>query len=269
MSTNPYITTNEDLIIKEPGHIPTKAYILRIQNPLSLERGANCAKSCENVGLPYEYFEGYQGIKGKKLWDKLELNMKVSWGHAVGAECCYAGHIEIWKKIRDNKECAIVLEHDFYMRYPVNLEIPDGVICNLGYKVVDKDDYDHVTAGPPQHVRKIIQFSGSHAYAITWKTADMLIKELENHGLRCDIDTAMFLRWQCKGREWGFHDPPPKINSGIPLAVVEPSAGVCWTVDEKSTIRYGTGVHNIYPLPSFAKFWNKRTGKLQPIPPKK
>ena len=39
--------------------IPTKAYILRIDTDISREYAKLCAESCDRVGLPWEYFEGY------------------------------------------------------------------------------------------------------------------------------------------------------------------------------------------------------------------
>jgi len=58
--------------------IPTKAYILRIDNPVSIEYSETCARSCEEVGLPYEFFEGYQGLDQRTLWKNLPLQFEIN-----------------------------------------------------------------------------------------------------------------------------------------------------------------------------------------------
>ena len=42
----------------------TKAYILKIDDPVSHEYAKVCAESCTSVGLPFEYFMGYQNQTG-------------------------------------------------------------------------------------------------------------------------------------------------------------------------------------------------------------
>jgi GR25 family glycosyltransferase involved in LPS biosynthesis/2-polyprenyl-3-methyl-5-hydroxy-6-metoxy-1,4-benzoquinol methylase len=263
--------TKEDS--KNEGEMfPRKAYILYIDRSLSLERATNCAKSCENVGMKYELFKGYQDNRGKELWDKVRndigLDFKVTWNGTKGEECCYASHISMWAKIRDNKECAIIMEHDFYLYHPVNIAIPDLTICNMGYKVVDKNDYNYQIAGPPTKMRKILQQAGSHGYAITWKTADFLLKEIEKRGVKLSIDQSIFMRYAAYNQklEWGLRENPPHMESGVPLTILDPIAGVAWTVNDDSTVERlpnSNSVKNINPIKSFNDNWNQRTSFKQ------
>ena len=43
---------------------PTKAYILKIDTPISNEYAEICANSCKAINLKYEFFNGYTNQTG-------------------------------------------------------------------------------------------------------------------------------------------------------------------------------------------------------------
>ena len=76
--------------------IPTKAYIIRITDPISQEYAKTAAESCERIGIQYEFFEGVE---------KSETQTDL-------ALCASLSHANLWKLIYERKECVIILEHD-------------------------------------------------------------------------------------------------------------------------------------------------------------
>lgn len=206
--------------------IPSKAYIIRISDPISQEYAATCAQSCIDNNIPYEFFEGVEGKSNYVAW--LESGIKIRQGsmdhrkNCTGADpaaCCSVSHALIWKRIYENDECAIILEHDALMLHPVNIDLPDNRIVVLGYKLTHTHRYNHKQAGPPKIIRDIHYHHGAHAYAITAKTAGLLLKELEERGGGGPIDNRFFLR---------------ERTTSIPLAIADPTPAIGWL--RKSTI---------------------------------
>jgi len=213
--------------------IPSKAYILRINTDISKQYAKTASDSCEEVGLPWEYFEGYTVDDIKKMNIPKDFPVKgnkINFNGKGGA--CTAGHIHIWKMIADNNECAVILEHDALMLHKPEIEIPDNMIVALGYKVKDPDNYDHKKAGAPTKIENRAKHGGAHAYAINHITAKSLIKSIEKNGTRGMVDNAYFLR----------NSRPENIKLGIS----EPTCAIGWL--RNSTIWPKSAVDNYRPL---------------------
>ena len=222
-----------------------KAYILKIDDPISREYAQVCAESCTKVGLPYEYFMGYQnqtgasalaqtGIKTKFANTRMEYLENPGSGHK--AMCCSAGHYSIWKKIAEGPdEAAVILEHDAIMLHQITIDIPDNKIVVLGYKVQDPSRYDHVKAGPPTELIDITGHEGAHAYAMTKTTAKFLIDEIESKGIKSAVDNDYFIRGQRR--------------TTIPLAIASPTPALGWL--RESTIWGQSAARNYDFIPSF------------------
>jgi GR25 family glycosyltransferase involved in LPS biosynthesis len=210
---------------------PIKAYILRIStNPLSVEYAKMTSDSCDSVGLKWEYFEGYNNLSPDELWKNNTLGIKHFKKSMGSSEASIsAGHFKIWEKIRDNNETAIILEHDAIMLHPVDMDIPDNMIVNLGYKFEDISIYDHKKAGRPISIQKVRWHSGAHAYCINHITADSLIKELMSKGVGLPIDGFFFLRFQSE-----------VFRSDIPISILDPVAAIC--LIRKTTNTSNTGM---------------------------
>lgn len=94
------------------------------------------------------------------------------------------------------------------MLHPISIDIPDGKIVTMGYKLKAPAKYDHIKAGPPRIVRDIHYSHGAHAYTITPKTAAMLLAELEHVGGGGPIDNRFFLI---------------ERTTRVPLAILDPT----------------------------------------------
>ena len=226
-----------------------KAYILKIDTPISNEYALTCANSCDNVGLNWEYFEGYQDITGRAAW--CMTGIKMSYYEpplildqptmAQKANACSAGHGAIWKKIADGPdEVGIVLEHDAIMLQPINeLHIPDNLIVTLGYKLTDPERYDHKSAGKPRNLINITGHEGAHAYAMTKKTAKFLVEEIETRGTLGAVDNAYFIKQQRR--------------TAVPLAIASPTPALGWL--RQSTIWNESAARNYSFIPTFADYY--------------
>lgn len=225
-----------------------KAYILRINTPISQEYATHCAQSCDAVGLNWEYFDGWSDITGRAAWCQTGIKMKFyepplivdNMNSAQKANACSAGHGAIWKKIADgDDEIGIVLEHDAIMFYKPTITIPDGLLVVLGYKLADPTRYDHVSAGPPKDLISIDGHEGAHAYMMTKRTAQFLVKEIEEKGILGAVDNAYFIRQQRR--------------TAIPLAIMSPTPALGWL--RESTI-WGNSAHRNYEfISSFAEYY--------------
>ena len=221
-----------------------KAYILKIDTPISNEYAKHCAKSCDDVGLKWEYFNGFQNQTGKMAFNKLGIkNLPVEAyqfienpTQAQKAMCATAGHFGIWKAISEGPdEVAVILEHDAIMLQPITIDIPDNRIVVLGYKVLDPSKYNHIAAGTPKELIPLQGHEGAHAYAITKNTAKILIAELEKNGVRSAIDNDYFIYGQRR--------------TAVPLSIASPTPALGWL--RESTIWTHSATKNYQFIPSF------------------
>lgn len=197
--------------------IPQKAYIIRISTEISRSYANDAARSCEAIGLEYEFFEGFENLKSAEVWKKTNLVMPSLPNRFYSlstdkAACCTASHMVLWDKIYKQKECAIILEHDAIMLHKPTVSIPDDTIVVLGYKLKEPSSYDHSTAGPPSSVKFIPGHEGAHAYALNWKTADELLDELKRKGIPGPIDNTYFLKTRRTKTKLAIMDPTPAIG---------------------------------------------------------
>ena len=237
----------------------SKAFILRIDDKISHEYAKICSDSCDKVGMSWEYFNGYSKMSGKHAWALTGIKITKSEGRNIRlpstdniprietphagekAECCSAGHAAIWKKIAEsNLDYGVVLEHDALMFHNIDsLKIPDGCIVVLGYKTGDPNRYDHVLAGPPKELIGINGHEGAHAYAMTKRTAQFLIHEIETVGRLGCVDNSYFILRQRKTQ--------------VPLAIASPTPAIGWL--RESTI-WNSSANRNYPfIESFTKYY--------------
>lgn len=203
---------------------PSVAYILKTNNNISDTYARQAADSCNSVGLYWEYFVGYDHLPGGEAWSNTGIQ-NANWNESHiddvqkreknqstinGAACCSAGHAAIWKKVAEGKhDSVVILEHDAVMLHRIEVDVPDNFIVALGYRVANISDYDYKSAGAPTKITNIVCHKGSHAYAITKKTAQSLVKEIENKGILGVIDNAYFLRTRTTDMPIAIMDPTP------------------------------------------------------------
>lgn len=226
----------------------SKAYILKINTPISNQYAGVCADSCNKIGLKWEYYNGFQNMTGKMAFGKLGISGLPTepYQHianpqqAMKAMCATAGHFGIWKSIAEGTDdAAVILEHDAVMLHPVTIDIPDNTIVVLGYKLEDPTRYDYVSAGKPRELILIDGHEGAHAYAITKKTARFLISEIAEKGIRSAIDNDYFIRGQRR--------------TAIPLKIASPTPALGWL--RESTIWAKSVNRNYTFIPSFQQFY--------------
>lgn len=223
-----------------------KTYILRHDSPVSHEYAAVCAESCDKLGMEWEYFEGfckiyavdaYRSINLFQIDEYITSKIKIDDSRNKAA-LCTASHVAMWKKIAEEKETAIILEHDAIMLHKPKFIIPDNTIVTLGYKLRNPAAYDHVSAGAPHKITPINKFSGSHAYAITSETAETLINGIIKRKTAGCIDTHFF--------------GSSRFRNGVDLAIADPVCAIGWL--RESTIWYSSkdGITRLY-IESFRK----------------
>lgn len=227
---------------------PTKAYILKINTELSHKYSETAARSCRNIGLPYEFFYGVQDVDNvfNYLPFSVEVHAPQLRGHS--AACATVSHYLIWQKIVDTNECAIILEHDAIMLHNLDLDIPDDKIVVLGYKLKDPKIYNHKAAGSPIEILDIGAHSGAHAYCITPTTAKVLLDELKTTGVTEAIDNRYFLR-----------DNPNK-STKIPIALTNPICALGWL--RESSIWGGSWDFNYPTVKTFVDNLNHKKIRL-------
>lgn len=233
-----------DYHFKKKDRIPSRAYILRTTDARSIEYADMCATSCKEIGLAYEYVNGFEGLAQNDLWHRLPMNITVRHSMKDSAACATASHLMIWKKIVERKETAIILEHDALMLQPVNIPIPDDQIVALGYKYENAHDYDFRTAGAPTSVVPARRHSGAHAYALTWRTAEKLLAEVERRGILNAIDNFYFMR---------INDPGD-TETEMPLSLMLPTPAICW-LRESTIWPGGPSTLNYDVRPEFLEYF--------------
>jgi hypothetical protein len=226
-----------------------KAYILRINTPISHEYANMCASTCDAIDLKWEYFDGWSDITGRAAWCQTGIKMKFyepplivdNMTPAQKANACSAGHGAIWKKIAEgDDEVGIVLEHDALMYYKPDIKIPDNYIIVLGYKLANYHDYRFLDAkNEPRELIPIDGHEGAHAYMMTKRTAQNLVHEIEERGILGAVDNAYFIRGQRQTK--------------IPLAIMSPTPAIGYL--RESTIWSKSAHVNYEFIPSFAKYY--------------
>lgn len=199
------------------------AYILYIDTPDAVKYMEECKKSCEEHGVPVTPFMGMKlPTSTKEIYDNwgFKVDPRVD-DHAVlnkdhpnyeehsvlnvwfKEQLCLTGHLAIWKKIAsEHKGAVAVFEHDAIVkRNFLDVDIDDNEFVFLGYRVDDREDYECID---DSFIKvPVNKFEGTHAYAITPKTAENALVGLErflnekNHGyniLGISIDHMMGVR---------------------------------------------------------------------------
>jgi len=228
---------------------PSKAYIIRIDTPLSKEYAESCANSCIELGIDWEYFEGVNFQKnrnGDEMWKMVKEKIKFQTVPNLkgAAAAATASHFLCWHKISQANECAIILEHDALMLNKVEIEIPENMIVALGYKVTDPENYHYKRIVEEQKIEERKFHGGAHAYALTPNTAQKLLNNVITAKTAISfIDNAFFLSPRCRGT--------------VKLGIIDPIASIGWL--RESTIWKASAVDNYDPiLESFKKHYKSK-----------
>jgi hypothetical protein len=157
------------------------AYILYINDPISIAYMEECTRSCDQYNIPWTAVQWYKPpvntselLINNGLFLNPRLNHPDNLVHLKEAMCS-TGHISLWKRIYEGHTGAVaIFEHDAIVKRDIrSIDVEDGEIAFLGYRLDSADDYKCVS----DEYKKltISEFSGTHAYAITPNTAKHLI----------------------------------------------------------------------------------------------
>ena len=172
-----------------------KAYIIRIAgHERSEEKAKRGAESCDKVGMPWQYWDAYNGLENpiqppEHHNDVMRL-LKVTDHYLTRGEvACALSHISLWNKCVQLDQPIVILEHDAVMVNPYLQHAVFNSIAylggheqvNLGWKVLPTPP--HASDGPNNHF-----ICRAHAYAIDPAVAKNLLAHVIKYGICASLD---------------------------------------------------------------------------------
>ena len=101
----------------------SRAYIIRVKgHAKSEEKAQRCADSCDLAGMPWAYWDAYDGIqnpiKPPLHHGGVPAMVKVTDHYLTRGEvACALSHISLWQKCVLDDQPLVVLEHDACLLY--------------------------------------------------------------------------------------------------------------------------------------------------------
>ena len=193
-------------------------YVLYIDNPKSIQYKDDCVKSCDGSGMNVIPVQGYNGASYKDICEEFGVHMIPFYLSQMPQQeqilnrvfSCTAGHMKIWQMIVESKEPGIILEHDAIVKGPLSqVEVDDDEILWLGPRIDQERDYRFPIGSIPDYI-DVDRWEGTHAYAITPKTAQYLLDSIRKHGLNDSIDGQLGMR-NIFDMKFTAIDPPPVV----------------------------------------------------------
>jgi hypothetical protein len=194
-------------------------YILHIDEPRSLQYLNDCVESCKQFpdikAIPVQ---GYKGASYEDICFEFGLDIIPFYVNQMDtnsdtlnkAFSCTAGHIKIWKMIVESNEPGVVLEHDAIIKGPLSIvDVDDDEILWLGPRVDLEQDYTFPVGAIIDYV-DVDRWEGTHAYAITPKTAQTLLDKIKHYGLNDSIDGQLGMR-NIFDMKFTTVNPPPVV----------------------------------------------------------
>lgn len=174
------------------------AYIIRVKgHNRSEELAKECAKSCEEVGMPYEFWDAYDGteevIKPPRHHGQFMNMIKVVDHYMTKGEvACALSHISLWAKCVEDDKPLVVLEHDAIMLSAYRNHGIYNSICYLGGNEQVVKNWDvlpippHASEGPNHHF-----ICRAHAYSIDPAVAKNMLAHVLKFGLTGPLDIML------------------------------------------------------------------------------
>lgn len=173
----------------------SKAYIIRVAgNENSETRATRCAESCDLVGMPWEYWDAYNGITDELVAPEHHsgvMEMVKITDHYLtrGEVACALSHISLWQKCVLDDQPLVVLEHDSVMVQPYVNHAVFNSICFLGSNEQVNQGWGvfptppHASEGPNYHF-----LCRAHAYAIDPAVAKNMLAHVLKYGICAPLD---------------------------------------------------------------------------------
>lgn len=175
-----------------------KAYIIRVKDhEISEQKASECAASCRKVGMPYDYWDAYDGT-GDRIIPPVHHNIvmdliKITDHYMTRGEvACALSHISLWARCIRQDQPLVVLEHDTIMVQPFLDHPTIGTLCYLGGREQAKMGWPvyptppHASEGPNYHF-----ICRAHAYSIDPQSAKNLLSYVIKYGLTGPLDIIM------------------------------------------------------------------------------
>ena len=175
-----------------------KAYIIRVKgNAKSEELAERSATSCDQVGMPYEFWDAYNGLSGELLppdhHNAVMKMIKVTDHYLTRGEvACALSHISLWAKCVEQDKPLVILEHDAVMVKPYTQHQVFNSICYLGGKEQASQGWQvmptppHASEGPNYHF-----ICRAHAYAIDPAVAKNMLSHVIKYGICAPLDILL------------------------------------------------------------------------------
>lgn len=172
-----------------------KAYIIRVKGNEKSERLARrCADSCGQVGMPYQFWDAYDGLSGElkpPAHHGQVMNLIKVTDHYLtrGELACALSHISLWAKCVEQDKPLVILEHDAVMVQPYLKHNVFNSICYLGSNEQVNQGWGvyptppHASEGPNYHF-----ICRAHAYAIDPAVAKNMLAYVIKMGICAPLD---------------------------------------------------------------------------------
>lgn len=178
--------------------VPSKAYIIRVNgNEKSMSKASRAAKSCEEVGMDWDYWDAYNGIENPIVPPDHHsgiLEMVKITDHYLtrGEVACVLSHISLWQKCVLDDKPLVILEHDSVMLEAYTKHRVFNSICylggneqvNKGWQVLPTPP--HASEGPNYHF-----ICRAHAYAIDPAVAKNMLAYTLQQGIYAPLDIML------------------------------------------------------------------------------
>jgi len=175
-----------------------KAYIIRVKgNDISEKHALNCAASCIRVGMPFQYWDAYDGLSGEintpDHHNSIMKMMKVTDHYLTRGEvACALSHISLWAKCVEQDQPIVILEHDAVMTNPYTKHAVFNSIAYLGSNEQVHQGWGvyatppHASEGPNYHF-----ICRAHAYAIDPAVAKNMLAHVLKYGINAPLDIML------------------------------------------------------------------------------
>lgn len=176
----------------------SKAYIIRVKGHSgSEEKALRCADSCDIVGMPWEYWDAYNGMGGeiiKPSHHSQVMDMVKVTDHYLtrGEVACALSHISLWAKCAQEDRPLVILEHDAMMVEPYRQHAVFNSIAYLGGHEQAAQGWlvlptpPHASEGPNYHF-----ICRAHAYGIDPAVAKNMVAHVIKYGINAPLDIML------------------------------------------------------------------------------
>ena len=180
------------------------AYIIKLSNhPTSVKLAERCKDSCESVGMPWKFWEGFDGTDDETvkapdhLKDKDYFNwVKVHYDKITTSQLgCVLSHFSLWCHCLTIDKPIVILEHDAIMLQKLDFFNFYNAVQFLGS--VEQMN------GAPQYIipphgtafnKKLKFISRAHAYAVDPQICRNLITRFIQNGVNNTSTADTFIR---------------------------------------------------------------------------